>query len=214
MSENDQLSGTPRQEEPKPAAVGSSKEVPDESSGNEEDEGHVEVENKSPLREQIEEAIREKDQFRTIAQRAQADLVNYRRRASEELDECRRTANANFLLQLLSFLDDLDRAIGVIPDDAVVTGWMEGLRLVRRSLDNLLDSEGVRKIEAEGRMFEPREFEAVQYQEVESDEEGMVIAVVRSGYKHNGRVLRAAQVVVAKRPEAKICDEDNKQEER
>jgi molecular chaperone GrpE len=147
-----------------------------------------------------------------MAQRAQADLVNYRRRAGEEMDELRRTANSHLLLQILSFLDDLDRALALVSDDAVAPGWLEGLRLVRRNMDNILDLEGVSKIEAEGQPFEPWEFEAVQYQETEDVEEGRVIEVVRNGYKHHDKVLRAAQVVVAKRPEPQT-GQANKQED-
>ena len=211
MSEKDNPPGAPVPEEEKPDAS--------ESKGQElgATEGEVEellgLASESLLREQLEEALREKDQFRALAQRAQADLVNYRRRAGEEMDDLRRTANTQLLLQLLSFLDDLDRALALVPDDAVAPGWQEGLRLVRRSMDNILDLEGVSKIEAEGQPFEPWEFEAVQYQETEDAEEGRVIEVVRNGYKRHDKVLRAAQVVVAKRPEPETGHEANEQEE-
>ena len=78
---------------------------------------------------------------------------------------------------------------------------------------DILDLEGVSKIEAEGQPFEPWEFEAVQYQETEDAEEGRVIEVVRNGYKRHDKVLRAAQVVVAKRPEPETGHEANEQEE-
>ena len=211
MSEKDQPPGAPVPEEEKPDASESKGEEPGATEG--EVEELLGLASESLLREQLEEALREKDQFRAMAQRAQADLVNYRRRAGEEMDDLRRTANSRLLLQLLSFLDDLDRALALVPDDAVAPGWQEGLRLVRRSMDNILDLEGVSKIEAEGQPFEPWEFEAVQYQETEDAEEGRVIEVVRNGYKHHDKLLRAAQVVVAKRPEPEKGHEANEQEE-
>ena len=213
MSEQDKSPGAPIPEEEKPDATESKGEEPGASEGDAEELGRLRLESESLLREQLEEALREKDQFRAMAQRAQADLVNYRRRAAEEMDELRRAANSHLLLQLLSFLDDLDRALALVPDDAVAPGWMEGLQLVRRNMDNILDLEGVSKIEAEGKPFEPWEFEAVQYQETEDAEEGRVIEVVRNGYMHHDKVLRAAQVVVAKRPEPQTGQEANEQEE-
>ena len=110
---------------------------------------------------ELEEALREKDQFRALAQRAQADLINYRRRVEDEREELRRSANTGLILRILTVVDDLERALDLVPDDAVAPGWLEGLHLVQRNLHNLLDAEGVTKIEAEGKPFEPWEHEAV-----------------------------------------------------
>ncbi len=152
----------------------------------------------SPLEAQFAEAERERAQFKLIAQRAQADLVNYRRRAADELEEARRSANTGLLLRALAVIDDFERAMALVPDEAVAPGWLEGLRLVHRGMMNMLESEGVSKIEASGCPFDPREAEAVLYEESESAAEGEVIRVVRQGYMQRDRVLRPAQVVVAK----------------
>ena len=153
------------------------------------------------LREELEEALREKDQFRSMAQRAQADLINSRRRADEERDELRRGANSQLLLKILSVVDDLGRAIDHTSEEAVESGWLDGLRLVQRNLENLLVSEGVTKIEAEGQPFEPWGHEAVYYEESADGPEGMVVRVIREGFKLHDRVLRAAQVTVSKAPQ-------------
>ena len=163
------------------------------------------------LKEELDEALREKDQFRTMAQRAQADLINYKRRAAEELDEARRDANDRLLLRMLSIVDDLDRAVDMLPEGDVAPAWREGLLLVQRNFENALGSEGVTKIEALGQPFEPWECEAVSYEEAPGEEEGKVVGVVREGYKRRERVLRAAQVIVSKslsQPE----DQDNDEE--
>ena len=151
--------------------------------------------------ERLEEALQEKDQFRSIAQRAQADLINYRKRAVDEQKEIRRNANTSLILKVLGIVDDLNRAVDMVPEDAVSPGWMEGLNLVQRNLANVLDSEGVTKIEAEGQPFETRGYEAVFYQETPDGEHGIVTDVIRDGYKLRDRVIRAAQVVVSKAPE-------------
>ena len=154
------------------------------------------------LQEQLDEALREKDQFRAIAQRAQADLVNYKQRETEEIQESRRSATTGILLRTLSVVDDNGRALDLIPEETVAPGWSEGLTLVLRNLNTVLESEGVQRIEALGRDFDPREFEAVMHEETAKVDEGTGVHVVREGYKHRDRVLRAVQVVVAKSPPA------------
>jgi molecular chaperone GrpE len=150
------------------------------------------------LQEQLDEALREKDQFRAIAQRAQADLVNYRRRATDEIESARRNSNERLLLKMIGMIDDFDRALSMGPADAVAPGWVDGLQLVRQQFASVLDSEGVSRIQAEGQPFEPWEHEAVFFEENDDAEEGTVVKVVREGYKIHDRVLRAAQVAVSK----------------
>ena len=153
------------------------------------------------LTEQLAEAERERDQFKNMAMRALADLENYKRRAAEEQAELRRSANAELIRKLLEVVDNFDRALEMLPADAA-DGWHEGLSLVRRNLINILETEGVSKIEAAGKPFDPWEHEAVFHQETGDAEDGVIIAVTREGYRLRDRVLRASQVIVAKAPAA------------
>jgi len=163
-------------------------------------------------KEHLEEALREKDQFRAMAQRSQADLDNYKKRVAEEMTELKNSATSRLLLRLLSIIDDLNRAVSMIPDDAVVPGWLEGIKLVQRNIDHILETEGVTKIEAIGRQFEPWEFEAVQYQEASNSDDGSIIGVVRDGYKQHDKLLRAAQVIVAKKPDTTVESKTTEEE--
>ena len=151
-----------------------------------------------PLPNPIDDMERQRDEFKAMAQRAQADLVNYRRRVEEERQELRRNANANIIVKFLAVVDDFERAIDMLPDDESAAGWQEGLLLVKRNLDNLLESEGVSKIEAAGKDFDPWEHEAVFHQETPDVEEGVIVSVFKDGYRLHDKVLRAAQVIVAK----------------
>ena len=117
------------------------------------------------------------------------------------------------ILRILTVVDDLERALALVPDDAVAPGWLEGLQLVRRNLQNLLDAEGVTKIEAEGKPFEPWEHEAIFYEETAESEEGLVLKVFRDGYRQHDRIVRPAQVSVAKAPEAQHQAETTLEEE-
>jgi molecular chaperone GrpE len=174
-------------------------EHPQDPSGDEE-RPHQAVDT-ALLQERLEEAERETDQFRTMAQRTQADLANYKKRASEEMDELRRRTTSGLLLKIIAIKDDLQRGLDLVPEDGSADGWAKGLRLVMRNIDSALQVEGVTKTEALGMPFEPWEFEAVQYEETAHAAEGTIVSVFREGYRHQGRVLRAAQVVVAKTPE-------------
>ena len=160
------------------------------------------------LQARLEEAEREREQFKGIAARAQADLVNYRRRAEEEKEEVQRSAKSALLMKMLSTVDDLDRAIAMIPTDESA-GWGEGIQLVRRNVVNMLDTEGVTRVESLGRPYDPAFAEALLFRETEDGEEGTVVEVFREGYMYKDRVLRAAQVVVAKRPEQPETDDSN-----
>ena len=144
----------------------------------------------------IEELTREKEQFRALAQRAQADLVNYRNRASQEMEESRRIVKFGVISKFLNVADDLERAIGNIPSD-MDENWSEGIILVLRGLENSLTLEGVEKIDALGESFDPHFHEALMYEERSDTEEGIIVDVIQTGYKIKDRVLRPARVVVA-----------------
>ena len=147
---------------------------------------------------ELEEANRKADEAKALLQRVQADFVNFRRRSEDEREELHKFLNASLISKLLPVLDELDMAIdhasGASPDAA----WIEGVRLIERKLHVLLESEGVTLIKAEGQTFDPSEHEAIGFRETAEHEEGHVVEVTRQGYKVNGRVLRAAQVILAK----------------
>ena len=165
----------------------------------------------------IEELTREKEQFRALAQRAQADLVNYRNRASQEMEESRRIVKFGVISKFLNVADDLERAIGNIPSD-MDENWSEGIILVLRGLENSLTLEGVEKIDALGESFDPHFHEALMYEERADTEEGIVVDVIQAGYKIKDRVLRPARVVVAqsepkdKKQTNKKADESQEEE--
>ena len=140
---------------------------------------------------------RERDEMKVIAQRAQADLVNYKRRAEEERWALARSASNNVVSKLLPIVDDLQRAVEALPDDAP-EGWSGGLRLVSQNMHTLLESEGVARFEpAPGDPFDPAEQEAIASQPSAEHPAGTVLVTFSPGYRGRDRVLRAAQVVVS-----------------
>ena len=128
-------------------------------------------------------------------QRAQADLINFRKRSEQEKDEVIKFANAMLLMSLLPILDDFERALDNVSIKLAGLTWVDGIRLIHRKLQAVLESHGISQIEALGNDFDPTLHEAVLEEE---GEEGKVIEELQKGYKLHERVLRPAMVKVGK----------------
>jgi molecular chaperone GrpE len=140
-------------------------------------------------------------------QRAEADFQNYKRRTEQEREELRRFGNVSLIINLLPIIDDFERAFGSLDSHLVGLSWFDGIYLIYRKLNQLLENAGVRPIEAEGQPFDPRFHEAVAHVD---GEEGKVLSEVQRGYKLHDRVLRPAMVVVGK---GKADEEGNNKKE-
>lgn len=162
------------------------------------------------LREDIDRLEREAADAKDLARRARADLANVRRRAETERAELRSRTLEEVSRGILPVLDDLARAVhetnrtaspGPAADDPAHEAFVrlrDGLRLVLRGFEATLARQGLVEIEAEGTLFDPHLHEAVLRTPIGAEQaDGEVIAVVRRGYLLDGRVIRAAEVVVA-----------------
>jgi molecular chaperone GrpE len=161
---------------------------------------------RSELLEQLQEAEAALARTREQAdenlrnwQRAAADFSNYKRRTDDERKAADQFANALLLARLLAVLDDFDRALDNVPEDAHES-WVEGVQLVERKLRGLLEAEGVTPIEAIGQPFDPNLHEAVVHQDTTDAPDNTVIGEVQKGYLLHGRVLRPSLVQVANNP--------------
>ncbi len=152
------------------------------------------------LRSELAEITQKADEYLRLAQRTQADFINYRRRIEEERIQQKAEATLAFIQRLLPILDDFERAMASASPDAVESSWGKGVQLVERNLRGLLAAEDVQRIEAEGAEFDPRQHEGVARQPSADVPEGHVLHVVRAGYRKGDRVIRPAQVVVAAPP--------------
>ena len=162
------------------------------------------------LKEELEKALAEIENFKDIAKRAQSDLINFKRRADDEKTEQRFSIKSSILLSIITILDDFTLAMDMLPEDTESETWLEGIQIIHRKIENLLESQMVTKIDAIGKHFQPWEFEALQYKETKDCEENIVVEVIKEGYKFNGQILRPAQVIVSK---AVQIQEDKPQEE-
>ena len=130
--------------------------------------------------------------------RLQADFDNYRKRTLRE--QTARTASASQALvaRLLPVLDNFELAVSAAEQSRDFDRMLKGVEMVLGALREVLEGEGLVKIEAEGKPFDPERHEAVIAVEEEDTEPGMVVDIVRAGYELRGKVLRPAMVKVAK----------------
>jgi molecular chaperone GrpE len=153
------------------------------------------------LRAELAEIEQKADEYLRLAQRTQADFINYRRRMDDERLQQARDAGLAVLQRLFPVLDDFERALASASEAERQSSWGQGVQLVERNLRGVLAAEGVEPIDAEGAEFDPRLHEALGSAPTADVAEGHVLQVVRQGYRKGDRILRPTQVIVARRPE-------------
>jgi molecular chaperone GrpE len=134
----------------------------------------------------IEGIARERDEFKDIALRVQADFENYRKRAATQMSDELDRALGKLVEQLLPVLDACE---------AAVAHGVEGVEQVWSSLLGALQKQGLEALDLAGKPFDPALADAVLHEEGDGSEP-VVLEVLRTGYRWKGRVLRAAMVKV------------------
>ena len=130
--------------------------------------------------------------------RLQADFDNYRKRMLREQTARVASASQGLVARLLPVLDNFELAVSHAEQSRDFDRMLKGVEMVFGELREVLQGEGLVKIEAEGKPFDPERHEAVVAVEQEGAEPGTVVDVVRTGYELRGKVLRPAMVKVAK----------------
>jgi molecular chaperone GrpE len=140
-------------------------------------------------------AERERDEYLALAQRAQADFENYRKRAARDAALAGERAKAALARELLPVVDNLERALASA--HAEEDHLAEGVRLVHAELLGVLAKSGVQPFDPGGESFDPNLHEALSTRPVEDVESGIVVEVVQKGYRLGDTVIRPARVVVS-----------------
>ncbi|MCU1451184.1 MAG: GrpE protein [Acidimicrobiales bacterium] len=139
------------------------------------------------------ELARIEDRYR----RALADLDNYRKRATREVDRRVAEVRESVLRDWLQIVDSVERAMQMEPEGACY----DGLRAILQQMDSVLDRQGAQRIGTLGEQFDPELHEAVAVRPSDDVPDRTIVEVQRSGFAHGDRVIRPAQVVVARTPE-------------
>jgi molecular chaperone GrpE len=146
------------------------------------------------LKSQLIETESKASEYKDGWARSQAEFQNYKKRIERDNELTYASMKGDIVKKVLPVLDDLERALQNRPaDDA----WANGIELIARKLQNILESEGVKRIEARGTAFDPNFHEAITHEPSEEVGSGYVIDVVQNGYMLGERVIRPALVRVA-----------------
>ncbi len=143
---------------------------------------------------QLKEAEAKTVEYKDGWARSQAEFQNYRKRIERDNEMMYASMKGDIIKKVLPALDDLERALANRPaDDA----WASGIELIARKMQNILEGEGLKRIDAKGKEFDPNFHEAISHEPNDEVESEHVIDVVQNGYMLGERVIRPALVRVA-----------------
>ena len=146
------------------------------------------------LKKKLEEAESKTSEYKDSWLRSQAEFQNYRKRLERDNEVMYLSMKGDIIKRVLPVLDDLERALqNRAADDA----WASGIELIARKFQNILESEGLKRIDALGKEFDPNFHEAISHEPANGAQSGHVIGVVQNGYMLGERVIRPALVRVA-----------------
>ena len=128
-------------------------------------------------------------------QRVQADFINFKRRSEEDLDRRHRLAQRVLMAGMLPTLDNIERALGSVPEELKGNSWAEGVSKTAQNLFETLKQHGVNKIPTVGEEFDPELMEAVHMEDGEGERE-VVSEELQAGYVMGEDILRHAMVKV------------------
>jgi molecular chaperone GrpE len=149
------------------------------------------------LKAELNEMRAKADEYLDGWQRSRAEFANYKRRVERDQAQVYQTAAGSILKRYLDVIDDLERALKNKPQKGDGADWAQGIELIYRKMLALLESEGVKPMEAEGETFDPNLHEAISQEPSPDHESGQVIEVVKQGYMLGEKVIRPALVRVA-----------------
>lgn len=153
------------------------------------------------LEEQLEAAKQTVVDAREQSLRAAAEAQNIRRRAEKDAENARKFALEKFAGDMLPVVDNLDRALASADvEDEALKSILEGVELTRKTLIDALARHNVEQLNPVGEPFNPEYHEAMAMVPNPDVEPNSVMDVMQKGYTLNGRLLRAAMVVIAKAP--------------
>ncbi len=152
------------------------------------------------LRAKLADAEQARDQNMELAKRTQAEFENYQKRAQRDRAQDLRYAQAPLAFDVLSIMDNLDRALAAAQQAGETGPLMQGVAMVQTQMLDVFRRHGLARIEAKGEPFDPNLHQAVMQQPSKDQPPGTVLQVLEHGYRIHDRVLRPARVVVSTAP--------------
>jgi len=150
------------------------------------------------LQDQVQQLQDERDRLKDQLLRTAAEFDNFKRRSEKEFVNHLSWANEKLIVELLPVLDDLERSLGHARDDTSIQSILDGLQLIYKNLLSVLTKKGLAVMETRGTEFDPEQHQALMQVESADFASGTVTGEHLKGYKLNDKVIRHAQVLVAK----------------
>ncbi|MFH0896687.1 MAG: nucleotide exchange factor GrpE [Candidatus Bathyarchaeota archaeon] len=147
------------------------------------------------LRKELEREKENANDYLNQLKYLQADFENYKKRVKKEIDESAQYSNRRLILELLPVLDELECAVEA-GRECIDKAFLEGVEMTLNKLYSILKKEGLSKIEAKGKTFDPNKHEAVNRVQVEG-KDGVIVGEVRKGFMLKDAVIRPSLVTVA-----------------
>jgi len=151
----------------------------------------------SETKKMLKEKTKIADDYLSKLQYLQAEFENFRKRVDKEKNDYVKYANKNLIMKLLGSVDDLERIMNNIKDKEIT----DGINMVYKNFLHVLENEGLKKIDATGKNFDPYKHEAFLQVVDNSKPENMVLEEFQKGYMLNENVIRPAKVKISKKGE-------------
>jgi len=182
------------------AAPLSTDEKGDQKKSSEEaiEQAEQQAEQIADLNAQLDALKAENSELKNQYLRKQADFENFRKRMQREKQESIKYANSNLLQDLVTIIDDFERAIRSSEESRDFESFHSGIKMIEHQFVNMLERKyGLTRMESEGKEFDPQQHEAINMEESPEVDVQTVVEDYQKGYMLNDRVLRHAKVKVA-----------------
>jgi molecular chaperone GrpE len=150
------------------------------------------------MKKELEEACSRAAEYLDGWQRSVAEFANYKKRQEREREQVYQNAAGTIVKRYLEIIDDLERALKKRPQDGEGAVWATGVELIYHKFLTILETEGIKVMNAAGQPFDPTRHEAISQEDSPDHESGQIIDVVQNGYMLGERVLRPALVRIAR----------------
>lgn len=127
----------------------------------------------------------------------QADFENYRKRVEKEVQEAVQRSNEKLVVCLIDIMDDLEKAISAGETTENKDALLEGIKMIHKNLDKLLEKEGLERLDCVGQVFDPNLHEVLAQVPTKKHQSGTVVEEARKGFMFKGKVLRPSIVKIA-----------------
>jgi molecular chaperone GrpE len=150
------------------------------------------------LRKKVSDLEEENSQLKDQYLRKQADFENFRKRMFREKEEAIKYANSNLLSDLITIIDDFERAIKAGAEASDVESFRAGIEMIEKQFTGMLERKyGLKRFDSEGEEFDPEKHEAINTEESSDHDTPVVLEDYQKGYLLHDRVLRHAKVKVS-----------------